>query len=237
MKKSLYLLALIIAFATYSCKQDSGLTEAEIVDGLKTALEVGTDTTVKNVSAPGGYFNDQLIKIFLPPEADVIIENISYIPGGEQMVDNVIKSVNLSAEDAAKEATPIFVNAITGLTITDGMSILHGTDTAATSYLRTNTFTQLYGVFEPKMDASLSKPLFGKSLSAKSLYKSLVDAFNLIAPIIGKPQLNSDLTSFVTGKGLNGLFKKVGDEEIKIRKDPLARVTDILRKVFGTLDK
>ncbi len=236
MKKSLYLWVLVFAFATYSCTEDSGLTEAEIVDGLKTALKVGTDSTVKHVSASGGYYNDQMIKIFLPPEADVIIENISSIPGGQQMVEDVIKSINLSAEDAAKEATPIFVNAITNLTITDGMNILHGTDTAATNYLRTNTYTQLKGVFQPKMDASLSKPLFGKGVSAKSLYKNLVDAYNLVAPFLGKPQLDSDLTSFVTGKGLNGLFKKVGDEEIKIRKDPVARVTEILQKVFGTLD-
>jgi hypothetical protein len=236
MKRKLFFLALVLVFATYSCKEDSGLTEAEVIDGLKTALKVGTDSTVKKVSASGGYYNDQIIKIFLPPEADVIIEYISYIPGGQEKVENVIKSINLSAEDAAKEATPIFVNAITNLTITDGMNILHGSDTAATNYLRTNTYTPLKGLFKPKMDASLSKPLFGKSLSAKSLYKDLVDAFNLIAPLINKDPINSDLTEFVTGKGLNGLFKKVGDEEIKIRKDPVARVTDILRKVFGTLD-
>ncbi len=237
MKKSLYLFALIIAFATYSCKEDSGLTEAEVVDGLKTALKVGTDSTVKKVSATNGYYNDAIIKILLPPEADVIIENITYVPGGQQMVNNVIKSINLSAEDAAKEATPIFVDAINNLTITDGMNILNGADDAATQYLKTNTYTPLKGVFKDKMEISLNKPLFAKGVSAKSLYKDLVDAFNLIAPIINEPTVNSDLTDFVTGKGLDGLFKKVADEELKIRKDPLARVTDILRKVFSTLDK
>jgi hypothetical protein len=152
------------------------------------------------------------------------------------MVEDVIKSINLSAEDAAKEAKPIFVDAVTNLTITDGMNILKGADDAATQYLKTNTYTQLKGVFAPKIDASLSKPLFTKGVSAKSLYKNLVDAYNLIAPIIGKPIVNSDLTDFVTGKALDGLFKKVADEEYKIRKDPIARVTDILRKVFSTLD-
>jgi hypothetical protein len=236
MKKSLFLCALVFAFATFSCTEDSGLTEAEIVDGLKTALNVGTDSTVKKVSATNGYYKDAAIKIFLPPEADVIINNISSVPGGEEMLENVIKSINLSAEDAAKGVKPIFVDAVTKLTISDGMSILKGTDDAATQYLKTNTYAKLKGVFTPKMDSSLSKPLFTKGVSAKSLYKDLVDAFNLIAPLIHKQPVNSDLTDFVTGKALDGLFKKVADEEYKIRKDPLARVTDILRKVFSTLD-
>jgi len=236
MKKILYLLSIGLVFATFSCTEDSGLSEAEVVDGLKTALNVGTDSTVKIVSTTDGYYGDKLIKILLPPEADVIIDNISYVPGGDQMIDNVIKSINRSAEDAAKEAKPIFVNAVTNLTITDGMNILKGADDAATQYLKANTYTQLKGIFKPKMDASLSKP-FLKSTSAKDLYKTLIDAYNSIAPFIGKPNVNSDLTDFVTEKGLDGLFAKVAAEELKIRKDPLARVTDILRKVFSTLDK
>jgi len=236
MKKIVFILVVLFAFAINSCKEDTGLTEAEIVDGLKTALKVGTDSTVKKVSASGGYYNDAIIKILLPPEADVVIDYIKLIPGGDQTIENVIKSVNLSAEDAAKEVTPIFVDAITGLTISDGMSILKGSDTAATNFLRKNTYTPLKGVFEPKMDASLSKPLFGKGVSAKSLYKDIIDTYNVYAQLMNKPQVNNNLVGFVTGKGLDGLFRKVGDEETKIRKDPVARVTEILRKVFGTLD-
>jgi hypothetical protein len=236
MKKKMFFWALVIAFATFSCTEDSGLSEAEIVDGLKTALNVGTDSTVKKVSATNGYYNDQIIKILLPSEADVVVDYIKALPGGEQTIENVIKSVNLSAEDAANKAKPIFADAVTNLTITDGMNILKGSDDAATQYLKTNTYTQLKEVYKPKMDSSLSKPLFGKGTSAKTLYKNIVDAYNVYAQLWNKPLVNSDLTDFVTGKALDGLFKKVADEEYKIRKDPLARVTEILQKVFSTLD-
>jgi hypothetical protein len=150
-------------------------------------------------------------------------------------MDQTILAMNRAAEDAASEAKPIFVNAITGMTIADGFTILKGTDSAATTYLRGKTYDSLYQKFQPKIDVSLNKPLVA-GVSAQSAYSNLIDAYNtasLGGLLFDKVTTNS-LSSHVTTKGLNGLFLKVSDQEKKIRKDPLAQVTDLLKKVFGS---
>jgi len=248
MKKiSLLLLAIFLALP-FSCKkEDLALTEDEIIAGLKEALTIGANNSAAKVSAMDGYFKDQIIKILLPPEANLVVETVNNNPalfsalGVSQMIDDVILGINRSAEDAAKQVAPIFVNAITNMTIDDGKNILYGSDSAATNFLRINTFTELKNLFKPKMDSSLSKPVVG-STSAKSLYSNLTSTYNNVANSIAgqiagiNPVTNTDLTDYVTGKGLNGVFIKVADEELKIRKDPAARVTDLLEKVFGELD-
>lgn len=231
------ILATVLCFASCTPEQiqsvlnNGGLTNDEIIQGLKSALTVGTDTSVTILNKVDGFYKDDVVKILLPDDARPILDKISLIPGGagDFLLEQAIISINRAAEDAAVEAKPIFIDAITGITITDGLSILNGTDTAATAYLKGKTFTPLYNAFQPKIDASLSKTLVG-NISANSAYSNLVSAYNTI-PLVTKISTNS-LSSHVTNKALTGLFIKVADEEMAIRKDPLARVNDILKKVF-----
>lgn len=214
--------------------EETGLTNEEVIEGLRAALTVGSDTSVTTLSAVDGYLGDELVKVLLPPEADVIQKNISKVPGGNLLIENAIKAINRAAEDAAIEAKPIFVNAITGITIEDGFGILNGNNDAATEYLKVNTITDLIGAFEPKISASLNKKLVG-NVSAESTYSTLVTAYN-VASLNGilfpKVEANT-LTSHTTDKAMDGLFLKVADEELKIRTIASHRVNDILQKVFG----
>ena len=240
MTKLLIICISIISFT--SCTEDdlnkiiagSGLTNEEIIEGLKSALSVGIDTSVTILNKLDGYYKDDVVKIILPDDAKAIYDNISKVPGGSILLEETIKSLNRAAEDAAIEAKPIFINAITGISISDGLSILNGTDTAATVYLKDKTFSPLYSAFQPKIDASLSKELIG-GISANSTYNNLVSAYNtasLNGLLFPKITTNS-LSSHVTNKALIGLFIKVAEEEKAIRTDPLARVNDILKKVFA----
>ncbi|MCU0422505.1 MAG: DUF4197 domain-containing protein [Bacteroidia bacterium] len=212
------------------------LSNQEIVEGLKNALQVGTDTSVVTLNKLDGYYRDEAVKILLPAEAQVIYDNINRIPGnlGTQLLEQAIVSINRAAEDAAIEAKPIFIDAITGITISDGLSILNGKDTAATAYLKLKTFTPLTNAFAPKINTSLGKPLVG-NISAASAYTDLVNAYNTasLGGVLFPRITTNTLGEHVTQKALDGLFLKVAEEEKAIRTDPLARVTDILKKVFG----
>ncbi|MEA3443353.1 MAG: DUF4197 domain-containing protein [Bacteroidota bacterium] len=247
MKKLIYLIPAILLFTFISCEEledilVNGLTETEIIDGLKSALTVGTDTSVTTVSKLDGYYKDELIKIFLPPEAEIIEEYITYIPGGYAMLEEVIVRLNRAAEDAATEAKPIFVSAITGMTISDGIDILYGEDTAATHYLRNATFVELTNLFQPKVAASLNKDLVG-GISTNESWETVTNSYNdyvvntIVGQIAGLEEINTELDEYATRKALDGLFIKVSEEEKDIREDPLARVNDLLQKVFGTLDE
>lgn len=211
------------------------LTKEEIAKGLKEALRVGTDTAVTRLSRNNGFYNDKLVQIGLPKEADVIVNNISKIPVlGDKLVEETKKLINRAAEDAATEAAPIFKNAIMSMSITDAIGILNGKDSAATNYLRNNTYKQLYNKFMPKIQASLGRKIV-KDVSAEDAYKSMIDKYNIAAkiPFSGLEQVKTNsLSEYVTRRALNGLFLKVADEEKAIRTDANARVNDILKKVF-----
>jgi hypothetical protein len=213
---------------------DTTLTNDQVIAGLKEALNVSTDTSVAILSKLDGFYKDELVKILLPPEAQVVYTNISKVPFGQDLIDKTILAMNRAAEDASKEATPIFKNAITSITIQDGFAILRGSDTAATAYLNSKTYSPLKSTFQPKIDASLSKPLV-LGLSANDTYKNLIDAYNTasLGGILFSEIKTNSLSEHVTTKALNGLFLKVSEEEKAIRKDPVARVTDILKKVFS----
>lgn len=213
------------------------LTSTEIIAGLKQALAIGTDSSVARVSKIDGYFRDELIKILLPPEAGVITKNLSRIPGGEKLVNDVILRINRAAEDAAKEAAPIFVSSITSMTISDGLAILKGGDHAATDYLKSTTSGQLFSLYQPKIKTSIDKKLIG-NISTTESWNTLTGEWNKIAnSIIGKTAgfepVNVRLDEYLTQKALDGLFLKIADEEKKIRTDPMARVTDLLKRVFS----
>lgn len=226
------------------------LSNDDIVAGLKKALEVGTDTSVSILTAQDGYFKDELVKVLLPAEAQPILDGVDDLKKYvdlQPLIDDVVLSMNRSAEKAAVKAQPIFKDAILNMTVTDGVDILYGEDNAATTYLNTNTYTGLKDAFSPDIKKVLDEPIIGSS-STESLYTSLVSKYNTgvqaynTANVLGifgddkKEITGSSLTEHVTTKALDGLFLKVEAEEKDIRKDPLARVTDLLTKVFGKLD-
>lgn len=234
------LILLAAAMLISSCKKENELSEAEIIEGLKEALKVGTDTSATKLNKTDGYYGDLAVKILLPPQADQVMQLKNQVPGLAPLVDNVILQINRSAEDAAVEAKPIFVDAITTIGISEGRDILFGADNAATIYLKNNTYNSLFSVYIHKMSASLNKEIVG-GVSAQSTWTDLTTLWNSYATtmagqLLGMNQVNVALDTFVTQKGLDGLFLKVADEEKDIRKDPAARVNALLQKVFGELD-
>lgn len=241
MKLRTFIFSLLVAsgLTFSSCEEaskileDAGLSNEEVIQGLKSALNVGTDTSVTTLSRTDGYFKDLAVKILLPAEAQPVYNVVSSIPGGQLLIDDAVLSINRAAEDAAPEALNIFTTAITGITIADGFEILNGGDTAATVYLNNKTYNPLTDTFKPKISASLSKPLI-LNTSAEEAYSKLISAYNTasLGGILFPEIKTNTLADHVTRKALDGLFLKVSDEERKIRRDPIHRVTDILKKVF-----
>jgi hypothetical protein len=218
----------------------SELTEGDIISGLKEALTIGARKAAEKLSQENGYYGDLSVKIPLPDEARVIVENISKIPGGDKLMEDVVLSINRAAEDAAREVAPIFASAVTQMTITDGYNILHGADNAATQYLISTTYDQLYSLYRPKISASTGKDIVA-GISAQESWTTLTDKWNTLAGslagrLAGFKPVNTDLDDFLTRKALDGIFLKVEGEELRIRKEVSARVTPLLQKVFGSLD-
>jgi len=202
----------------------TNLSSSEIAAGLKEALKVGAENATKQLSATDGFFKNAAIKILLPPEAQQVAQTLRSIGMGS-LVDQAILSMNRAAEDASKKAAPIFINAISGITINDGLAILQGGNNAATQYLQSRTTTQLTNAFHPVIQSSLSK------VGAEKIWKTVFTTYNQL-PLI-REKVNPDLVSYVTGKALDGLFKTIAQQELKIRTDPAAQVTSLLQKVFG----
>jgi len=216
------------------------LTEEEVINGLKEALIIGAQNSAKKLAAENGYYGDELVKILLPDEAKIIVENISRIPGGEKLVEDVILRINRAAEDAAKEVAPILVGSIKQMTVRDAFNILNGADNAATDYLRRTTYNELYSLYKPKIGAATSKKIVA-GISTKESWETLTGKWNTVAnsvagKIAGFKPVNTDLDDYLTNKALSGIFLKVEQEEYKIRKDVSARVTPLLQRVFGSLD-
>jgi hypothetical protein len=216
------------------------LTEAEVSGGLKEALTTGAKIAAQKLSAENGYYGDLAVKILLPDEAKMIMDNLSKLPGGDKLVEDVILRINRAAEDAAKEVAPIFVNSITQMTIMDAFTILNGADNAATDYLRKTTSNELYSLYKPKIQASTEKKLIG-GISTKDSWVALTGKWNVVAnsvagKLAGLKPVNTDLDDHLTKKALSGMFLKVEQEELKIRKDVSARVSPLLQRVFGSLD-
>lgn len=237
MKKAFVPFALILSLVGLStlpsCDTVSGIVDSLLSDGdateaLKEALRVGSDTAVSNGSAVDGYFGNEAIKILLPPEANVIVDNISSIPGvGQPLVDQVVLKLNRAAENAAPQAKDILINAILNMTITDAINIVNGADDAATQYLRTNTQDSIKVLFLPHIENSL------QTVGAQTAWGTLTSNYNTVAPFLGQPTVNTDLADYTTNKALDGLFHLVAEEEGKIRQDPVHQVSEILQQVFG----
>jgi hypothetical protein len=200
----------------------NSLSSDEIINGLKEALATGTQRGTQKLSAIDGFFKDAALKILMPQEA-VKAEKTLRNLGMGNLVDNAILSMNRAAEDAAKEAAPIFLNAIKGITIQDGLGILRGGDFAATEYLKGKTIASLTEAFRPVVENSLKK------VDATKHWNLVFSNYNKVS----MQKVNPDLAAYVTEKALTGIFYQVGQEELKIRKDPAARATDLLKKVFA----
>ncbi|MFT3749378.1 MAG: DUF4197 domain-containing protein [Agriterribacter sp.] len=198
------------------------LSSTEIASGLKEALSIGTQNSTSRLSAVDGFFSNAAIKILLPEEAGKVESTLRNIGLGS-LVDKAILSINRAAEEASKEATPIFVNAIKEMTITDALGILKGGDYAATDYFKNKTTAPLTAAFKPVIEKALAKT------NATRYWSDVFSAYNKFTT---KP-VNPDLSGYVTEKSLSGIFYEVSLEEQKIRKDPAARVTELLKKVFG----
>ncbi|MCP4313251.1 MAG: DUF4197 domain-containing protein [Bacteroidetes bacterium] len=219
---------------------DAPLSESEVAEGLKEALIKGSENASSILSVADGYYGDELVKILLPEEASVIIDNLSKIPGGNKLVEDVVRSINRAAEDAAKEVAPIFINSIREMSINDAFGILKGADNSATQYLSNTTRTDLYNLYKPKIRQSTEMDLIG-GISAKDSWDELTGKWNIFANSIagklaGVSPVNTKLDDYLTNKALDGMFLKVQDEEKNIRNNVSARITPLLKKVFGSLD-
>ena len=199
-----------------------GLSNDEIVSGLKEALSVGTNNASNKLSAADGFFKDAAIKILMPEEAQKAEKKLRSLGMGK-LVDDAILSMNRAAEDASKSAAPIFINAVKQMSIGDAVGILKGGDFAATSYLKDKTTASLTESFRPIIESSLKK------VNATKYWNTVFTTYNKFSA----DKINPDLSAYVTEKSLAGIFHQVGLEEKKIMKDPMARTTDILKKVFA----
>ena len=205
-----------------------GLTQQDIGNGLKEALRQGAQRGANELSEDGGYFDDTAYRILLPEEAQKVTSRLQNVPGFSDLERVVIKKINQGAEDAAKKAGPIFVNAIRQMTIQDAMSILKGDNNAATQFLQRTTYQALYNEFEPVIRNSLDK------YDAQKVWLDASSAYNKFP--LTRTEVNTDLGDYVTEQALSGLFKKVALEEVNIRQNIGARTSELLRKVFALQD-
>jgi hypothetical protein len=221
---------LLAGASTSGGSSTPGLSNQEVVAGLKEALNIGISNSVNLASVTNGFLNNAKIRLPFPQDA-INVRNKAIEWGMKSQVDKFEETLNRAAEEAAKEALPIFKNAITSMSISDGFAILKGGNGAATNYLRENTKSQLVQAFSPKVANAIDKVQLTK------FWEPIISKYNLAAPLAGYQKVNPDLNAYVTEKAIDGLFKLVNDEENKIRENAAARVTDLLKKVFGSLGK
>lgn len=202
----------------------SYLGNEEIGKGLREALKLGAQTATKNLSASNGFFGNPLIKIMMPAEVQTIEAKMRQFGMGAY-VDKAIVAMNRAAEDASASALPILVNAISNLSIQDGLQILNGGDNAATNLLRARTSTLITASFRPIIANSMRK------YNVEQLWSEVFKIYNTL-PIV-KNQVNTDITGYVTERALSGLFTSIASEEKKIRLDPIGTGSDIIARVFS----
>ncbi len=228
MRNLLLIFVLVSTFTSCEVLQNlpsttAGISQNEAAQGIKGALDQGLGKAVSQLNYTDGFFKSAY-KILLPPEAQKI-ENTLRNLGFNNLVDNAILSINRGAEEAAGKATPIFLNAIKSMTISDAIALVRGGDTSATHFFREKTTSKLYAAFDPVIQRSLD------NVDATKYYGEMVNRYNSFPTTIKK--LNPDLSAYVTLMATNALFNLVAKEEKNIRDNPMARTTEILRKVFG----
>ncbi len=248
MKNKYLIIALAASTAFISCDEltqvlettntvlDSGsgggvpaLTNTEVISGLKEALSVGISKGSGLAAKEDGFFKNPKIKLPFPADAQRVKDKAIEL-GLQNKVDQFELTLNRAAELASNEAKPIFLSAIKDMSIGDGFAILKGSDNAATQYLKDKTTTQLKAAFLPKVKSAIEQ------VNLTKYWEPLTKAYNTATMFSGNEEVNTDLNDYVTDKAIKGLFMLVEEEEKKIRKDPAARATDVLKKVFSTLD-
>ncbi|WP_308993058.1 DUF4197 domain-containing protein [Mariniflexile litorale] len=206
--------------------QGVGLGNDEIAAGLRQALDFGIEKQVAKLTQTDGFYKNNLVKILLPEELQKVDKGLRDI-GLSKLADEGLKALNRAAEDAVKEATPIFIDAVKGITFADAKNILIGSDDAATQYLNGKTQTALYAKFNPVIKNSFSK------VGADEIWSNLINKYNSI-PFTS--DVNPDLTDYVTGEALKGVYTMIAVEEKEIRNNLSSRTTDLLKKVFALQD-
>jgi hypothetical protein len=228
----------LVAFSLFSCAemqqvldqlpQGTGvLSQAEIGNGLKEALNNGITKQVSKLTATDGFFKNEAVKILLPEELQTVDKKLRQIGMGK-LADEGLKVINRAAEDAVKEATPIFVDAVKQMSFNDAKNILMGNESSATTYLQNTTSTVLYTKFNPVIKNSYTK------VGADKVWKEIITKYNSI-PLVKK--VNPDLTDYTTKKAMEGVFKMIAVEEKDIRTNLASRSSDLLRKVFALQDQ
>lgn len=248
MRKISYLLSILIGLLfTYSCdvvneatnvlnNTDSSdnskprLTNDQVINGLKEALSVGINNATTATSQVDGFLGNASIKIPFPQDALKVKEKAEEW-GMSDQVDKIVTTLNRAAEEASKKAAPIFLDAIKGMTISDGFSVLNGGDGAATRFLKDKTTAALKTAFMPEVKAAIEK------VQLTNYWNPVITKYNQAMTLTGGAKINPDLNDYVLTKAVEGLFTLVEKEENKIRKDPAARVTELLKTVFGSLTK
>lgn len=208
-------------------QQTGILSQAEMGNGLKEALNNGITKQVSKLTTTDGFFKNEAVKILLPEELQKVDTKLRQL-GMTKLADDGLKILNRAAEDAVKEATPIFVDAVKQMTFTDAKNILLGNESSATTYLQTSTSTALYGKFNPVIKNSFAK------VGADKIWTQIITKYNSI-PLVKK--VNPDLTDYTTNKAMEGVFKMIAVEEKDIRTNFSARTSDLLKKVFALQDK
>ena len=230
------IIALILLITVTSCAELQGvvsqlpqggtISELDIANGLRQALDLGIDKQVSKLTQTDGFYKNELVKILLPEELQKVDKALRDI-GLSSLADEGLKVLNRAAEDAVSEATPIFVNAVKGITFTDAKNILLGNDKAATEYLKSRTQTELYNKFNPVIKNSFAK------VGADQIWENLINKYNNI-PFTNN--VNPDLTDYVTTEALKGVYTMIAVEEGEIRNKVSSRATDLLKKVFALQD-
>ncbi|NJW53723.1 DUF4197 domain-containing protein [Salinimicrobium oceani] len=203
-----------------------GISNTEVAAGLRQALDFGIDKQVTKLAKEDGFFNNELVRIGLPPELQKVDKTLRDL-GMSSLADEGIKVLNRAAEDAVQEATPIFVDAVKQITFTDARNILLGDDTAATSYLSQKTTTPLYNKFNPVITTSLDR------VGATQVWTNIISRYNAL-PLTN--DVNPDLADYVTQQALQGVYTMIAVEEKQIRNNFAARTTDLLKRVFALQD-
>lgn len=232
MKKISLILLAVFCFSCAELKDfagnlPAGLSQDQIANGLKEALDNGIDKQVSKLTKTDGFYRNELVKILLPAELQKVESGLRSI-GLDNLADEGIKALNRAAEDAVGRATPIFVSAVKEMTFADAKSILMGDDRAATTYLEGKTNTKLYDEFNPVIKSSFSR------VGADQIWSNLIDRYNKI-PFVEK--VNPDLTDYVTDQALNGVYTMISEEEKNIRTNVSARTSTLLKQVFAMQDK
>lgn len=205
---------------------NSSVSSAQVGSALKEALQKGVDKQVTKLTATDGFYKNEAVKILLPDELQKVDRTLRTM-GMDNLADEGIKVLNRAAEEAVKEATPIFVNAITSMSFTDAKDILMGADNSATLYLERTTTEPLYAKFSPIVSTSLDK------VGANAVWATIINKYNSI-PLTAN--VNPDLTDYVTHKALEGVFTMITMEEKNIRTNLSSRTSDLLKKVFALQD-